>query len=67
MKHSILIAASDAPMVTLVGKSKDSVTLSWESPQNTYGTILKYQVRYAVLYSTLSKFQVTSDLIAQLC
>jgi len=54
MKHYILISASDAPTVTVVGKSEDSVTLSWEPPQNTYGTILSYQVRDIVLYSTIS-------------
>jgi len=41
-------------MVTVVGKSEDSVTLSWKSPQNTYGTIISYQVRDIVLYSTIS-------------
>jgi len=45
IKHSKLISASDAPTVTVDGKSEDSVTLSWEPPENTYGTILKYQVR----------------------
>jgi len=40
IKHSKLISASDAPTVTVDGKSEDSVTLSWEPPENTYGTIL---------------------------
>jgi len=67
MKHSILISASDAPKVTLVGKSNDSVALSWEPPQNTYGTILSYQVRDSVFYSTLSNILVARDSISQLC
>jgi len=48
------ISASDAPMVTVDGKSEDSVTLSWKPPAYTYGTILKYQVRYVLLYSIIS-------------
>jgi len=50
----ILISASDAPTVTVVKKSENSVTLSWEPLENNYGTILRYQVRNAVFYFTLS-------------
>jgi len=54
IKVYIFILASDAPTVTVDGKSEDSVSLSWKPPQNTYGTTLRYQVRDVVFYSPLS-------------